>query len=83
MTCENTSVIRDLNSSGTSQVGLALVLFGLGAWIVALVRWAEADYGELTTNDMRVPILGMVTIVAGLQTALVSFTLSLTRIGEP
>lgn len=64
-------------------LGLVLVLFGLGAWFVALVRWAEADYGALTTGDMRVPILGMVTIVAGLQTALVSFTLSLTRIGEP
>jgi hypothetical protein len=32
---------------------------------------------------MRVPLAGMVLIVAGVQTVMVSFTLSLGRIGEP
>jgi len=40
------------------------------------------DFGRLPTTDMRWPLVGMLAIVAGSQIALVSFLLSLTRIGE-
>ena len=36
----------------------------------------------MATSDVRIPLAGMVLMVAGVQTVLVSFTLSLTKIGE-
>lgn len=63
-------------------IGLGLFGAGLVAFAIAVLRWRSTGYGELEIDDMRTPLAGMVLIVAGVQTALVSFTLSLTRIGE-
>lgn len=62
--------------------GTALFLLGLAAFVGAVLRWRSTGYGELQASDMRLPLVGMVLVVAGVQTGLVSFTLSLTRIGE-
>jgi hypothetical protein len=64
-------------------IGAVLSVGGFVAFVAAIVTWHRAGYGMLRTSDIRTPLAGMVLIVAGVQTALVSFTLSLTRIGEP
>ena len=62
--------------------GFAMSLVGIGSFAVAVLNWRETDFGVLTTEDMRLPLLGMLLIVAGSQVVLGSFLLSLTRIGE-
>jgi len=45
--------------------------------------WGANGFGALdVVQSMRVPIVGMVLCVTGFQLIIVSFTLSLTRIGE-
>jgi predicted transporter len=63
-------------------IGAVLSLAGVAFFLAAVLHWRSHHYGELAARDMRVPLAGMVLLVAGVQTALVSFTLSLTRIGE-
>jgi len=63
-------------------VGALMGVGGIASFVVATTRWQGTDFGVLTTADMRLPLLGMVLIVAGAQVALTSFVLSLTRIGE-
>ena len=63
-------------------VGFAMAVAGAVSFVVAATRWQESDFGALSTADMRLPLLGMVLVVAGAQVALTSFLLSLTRIGE-
>jgi glycosyltransferase involved in cell wall biosynthesis len=62
--------------------GFAMTLAGIGSFVLAVLNWRETDFGALTTEDMRLPLLGMLLIVAGSQVILGSFLLSLTRIGE-
>lgn len=64
-------------------IGLLLLAGGITCFVVALSIWGAAGFGELdVVRTMRVPILGMVLMVAGFQLITVSFTLSLTKIGE-
>jgi hypothetical protein len=63
--------------------GLLLSAGGIFAFVLAVLHWRSTGYGELAARDMRTPLAGMVLLVAGVQTSLVSFTLSLTRVGEP
>jgi hypothetical protein len=63
-------------------VGSLMGLVGIACFGVAVGRWQQTDFGSLTTTDMRLPLLGMMLIVAGAQIMLASFLLSLTRIGE-
>jgi glycosyltransferase involved in cell wall biosynthesis len=64
-------------------LGALLILLGIGCFITALLIWGAAGFGALNmVQTFRVPILGMVLIVSGFQMISVSFTLSLTRIGE-
>lgn len=61
--------------------GLLLMGFGVGSFAVAAARWGAADFGDLDViATIRIPIIGMVFVVAGLQLMLVSFTLSLGQI---
>ena len=61
--------------------GLIAVVLGAVAFIVALVRWGSEGFGALDPlTTMRLPILGMVLIIGGLQLIMVSFTMSLSRI---
>jgi glycosyltransferase involved in cell wall biosynthesis len=62
--------------------GFAMTLAGIGSFVLAVLNWRETDFGALTTEDMRLPLVGMLLIVAGSQVILGSFLLSLTRIGE-
>jgi len=63
-------------------LGAVLGLVGMAAFVVALLRWREAGFGELRVDDMRVPLAGMVLVITGGQCVMVSFMLSLTRVGE-
>jgi hypothetical protein len=63
-------------------VGFLLGVAGMVAFVGALLRWRAAGFGELHVDDMRVPLAGMVLVVTGGQCVMVSFMLSLTRVGE-
>jgi hypothetical protein len=62
--------------------GLLLLLGGLGSFVAALIHWRSTGFGELSTDDLHLPLVGMVLLVTGFQMMLVSFMLSLTHIGE-
>lgn len=62
-------------------VGAVLGLLGLAAFVVAVVRWQDTGFGRLATDDMRLPLLGLLLVVAGAQVLFVSFLLALTRLG--
>lgn len=64
-------------------LGGLLLLLGTGCFIAAVTSWGANGFGALdVVQSMRVPIFGMVLTVTGFQLIIVSFTLSLTRIGE-
>ncbi|CAL9658192.1 Undecaprenyl-phosphate 4-deoxy-4-formamido-L-arabinose transferase [Actinosynnema sp. ALI-1.44] len=64
-------------------IGGLLILVGIGCFVAAVATWGAAGFGALdVVETVRVPILGMVAIVTGFQMISVSFTLSLTKIGE-
>jgi glycosyltransferase involved in cell wall biosynthesis len=60
----------------TLVVGTSLVVFGLGLSIYALVRWNEADFGQLNYADtLRIVIPGATLIACGIQTVLTALFL--------
>jgi hypothetical protein len=63
-------------------VGTVMGLAGVASFVVAVARWGQTDFGRLTTTDMRLPLAGMLLVVAGAQVVLVSFLVGLTRIGD-
>jgi hypothetical protein len=64
-------------------VGILLSLAGLLCFVAALLRWEATEFGPLEVGEsMRIMITGMLLIVVGMQAAVVSYMLSLTRIGE-
>jgi glycosyltransferase involved in cell wall biosynthesis len=64
-------------------LGVTMVVTGVFLFAVALYRWGAVGFGELeVAHTMRLPIIGMVLVIAGFQAVLVSFMLSLARIGE-
>jgi hypothetical protein len=63
-------------------VGLGLIVLGVASYVGAVVHWSDTGFGHLAIDDLRLPLVGMVLVVTGFQTVLVSFMLSLTRIGE-
>jgi glycosyltransferase involved in cell wall biosynthesis len=66
-----------------AAIGAVLTVGGLGCFVAALVGWGEASFGQLDpAATMRLPIVGMVLILVGVESVLLSFTLSLTRIDE-
>ena len=61
--------------------GAVLMLLGVASFVVAVALWGAADFGNLDViRTIRVPIIGMVMVIAGLQLMMVSFTLSLGQI---
>jgi hypothetical protein len=63
--------------------GLGLLAAGVGCFLAAVLEWGSTSFGELNpANTMRLPILGMLLADLGMQAIMLSFTLSLTRIGE-
>ena len=64
--------------------GGVLVLAGVGFFVAAVLAWGSTGFGQLDVlSSIRIPIIGMVLMVTGFQLLLVSFTMSLTRVGEP
>ncbi|HET6949262.1 MAG TPA: glycosyltransferase family 2 protein [Acidimicrobiales bacterium] len=63
-------------------VGALLGVGGAASFVVAVLRWRQTGFGDLATDDMRLPLAGMLLVVAGAQLMFVSFMLSLTRIGD-
>jgi uncharacterized RDD family membrane protein YckC len=63
--------------------GLVCLLTGIAAFVAAVVVWGSAGFGQLdVVSTIRVPIVGMVLVVGGLQLMLVSFVMSLIDIGQ-
>jgi len=59
-------------------VGLLAFLAGIAAFIAAIITWGSTGFGALdVVSTIRVPIIGMVLVVGGMQLMLVSFALSL------
>ena len=63
-------------------VGALLSLLGCLFFVAAVVNWEGTGFGQLALGDIRVPLIGLVLVVSGAQMILVSFMLSLTRMGE-
>ena len=63
-------------------VGALLSLVGCLFFIAAVVNWQGTGFGRLALDQIRTPLIGLVLVVSGAQMILVSFMLSLTRIGE-
>ena len=64
-------------------LGGLLLVAGAGCFVVALTSWGAAGFGPLdAVSSMRLPIVGSVLAVTGFSIVTVSFTLSLTQIGE-
>lgn len=76
-------MINRLTLERGGAIGLVGALTGLAFFVAALARWEASDFGPLLVGDtMRLALAGMVLIVVGVQLAVVSFMLSLSRIGE-
>jgi hypothetical protein len=61
-------------------VGVILVLSGVGAFTTALALWGSKGFGQLDViSTIRVPIIGMVLVVGGLQVIIVSLAMSLVQ----
>ena len=64
-------------------LGGLLLLAGAACFVVALTTWGAAGFGPLdVVRSMRLPIVGSVLAATGSSIITVSFTLSLTQIGE-
>jgi hypothetical protein len=64
-------------------LGGLLMLGGALCFVVAVTSWGATGFGPLdVARSMRLPIVGMMLAASGFQVVTVSFTLSLTRIGE-
>ena len=64
-------------------VGGLLLLAGVGCFVAALTSWGAGGFGPLdVVSSLRLPIVGSVLAVTGFSIVNVSFTLSMTRIGE-
>jgi hypothetical protein len=64
-------------------LGGLLLLAGAACFLLALTSWGATGFGPLdVAASMRLPILGSVLCVTGFSIVTVSFTLSLTQVGE-
>jgi hypothetical protein len=64
-------------------LGGLLLLAGAACFVAALTSWGATGFGPLdVVSSMRLPIVGSVLAVTGFSIVTVSFTLSLTQIGE-
>ena len=64
-------------------VGGLLLVAGAGCFVAALTSWGAAGFGPLdVVQSLRLPIVGSVLAVTGFAIVNVSFTLSMTRIGD-
>ena len=59
-------------------LGVCLAILGVVAFVVAVAWWGTEGFGALDPlTTSRLPILGMVLLVTGLQLVMVSFTLAM------
>ena len=64
-------------------LGGVLLLGGAVCFLAALTTWGAAGFGPLdVASSLRLPIVGSVLAITGFSIITVSFTLSLTRIGD-
>jgi hypothetical protein len=63
-------------------VGVLIGAGGVALFLVAALNWQRQGFGPLRLETIRLPVIGMILIVAGAQTVALSFMLSMTRIGE-
>jgi len=76
-------VLRRLTLERGLIAGGVLLVAGILAFIAAVANWGATGFSQLDVlSTMRLPIIGMVLTVAGLQLMMVSFTMSLTQMGD-
>ncbi|MDT0348403.1 glycosyltransferase family 2 protein [Pseudonocardia charpentierae] len=64
-------------------LGGVLLLAGAVCFVAALTTWGAGGFGPLdVASSLRLPIVGSVLAITGFSIITVSFTLSLTRIGD-
>ena len=64
-------------------IGGVLALLGFLCFVAAVLGWGAAGFGPLdVVETMRIPMLGTVLLVTGFHVVVISFTLSLSRIGD-
>lgn len=63
-------------------VGSLMGLAGVSLFLLAVVRWQRTGFGSLGIEAMRLPLFGMLLTIGGAQLIMISFMLSLTRVGE-
>jgi glycosyltransferase involved in cell wall biosynthesis len=62
-------------------LGTILFLAGVACFVAAILHWSSVGFGRLDVlSTIRLPILAMVMVVAGLQIIMVSFVMSLTNL---
>ena len=67
---------------GLALGGLLLIAGGV-CFVVALTSWSATGFGPLdVVSSLRLPIVGSVLAITGFSIITVSFTLSMTRIGD-
>ncbi len=77
------TLIERIGLGWGALIGFIILLLGLACFLVAFIQWGSSSFGTLdAATTMRAPILGMLLTVLGVQAIMLSFTLSLTRIGE-
>lgn len=75
------NILRRVTLERGLVAGGLLVLAGLLAFGIAVLRWGAHDFGTLDViQTIRLPIIGLVLTIAGLQLMMVSFALSLRQI---
>ena len=73
--------INRLTSERGMLLGTILFLAGLACFVAAILHWSSVGFGRLDVlSTIRLPILAMVLVVAGLQVIMVSFVMSLTNL---
>jgi hypothetical protein len=63
-------------------VGALISLLGCLFFVAAVINWQGTGFSHLSPSDIRIPLIGLVLVVSGAQVIMVSFMLSLTRIGQ-
>jgi hypothetical protein len=63
-------------------LGAILSVLGCAFFVAAVLNWQGTGFARLEPADVRIPLTGLVLVVSGAQMIMVSFMLSLTRMGE-
>jgi glycosyltransferase involved in cell wall biosynthesis len=76
-----TRLLKSLKLEAGVVIGLVLILFGLGASVVAVIEWKRRAFGEFDpVQGLRTVIPAVLALILGAQTILSSFFLSVLQL---